>query len=150
MEHHPLLGGCLSDLYRVTFQVLPIGHEYHDSLMVLRERIAVEQLARGFQCPGDRRASHGHVVGGQLPKELCNGSAVAGEGETEGFTCEGYGTKACTRQLMDQSRHLCFRPLAAVGRHVARVHALGVIQHDHTIEIGGRDEARAGTILRTR
>ena len=55
---------------RVALEVLAVGDEHDDAHVLLRLRIAREQLARALERARDGGAADGHVVRLELPEEL--------------------------------------------------------------------------------
>ena len=57
-----LLGGGPRDGHGVAFEIFAVGHEHDDAHVLLRLRVARQELARTLQRPRDGGAAHGHVV----------------------------------------------------------------------------------------
>src|SRR5262249_24374775 len=90
-----------------------------------------------------------HVVRLELPKKLGDGCRVTRHGEAHWLTRESNGTKASAWKLTNELCDLRFRACDAAWSNITRVHALRVVEHNHDIEVRGRNELRSTTPLRS-
>src|SRR5580692_5413881 len=96
------LCAILGDARGIAFQILAVGDEDHHAHVVLRQRVAREDLTGLLERPSRCRSSNGHVVGLELPEELGNGCPVTREWEAHGLTREGHrANSAFARAIRD-------------------------------------------------
>ena len=97
--------------------------------------------------PCRRRACRSDRAGGRTARSRAP-SLVSGK--LIGSPANATAREARARQLLDEARRP--RPWRgdAARLDVARVHALRVVEHDHHVEVGRRDEPRALAVLRPR
>ena len=138
----------LGDRDRISLEILAVGDEQHHAAVLFRLGVALEQFTARLERARNGGAADRHVVRRELAKELCDRRAVTGQREGHRLTGEGHRRKARARQILDQPPNLGFCPQDTRRSDVLGVHALRVIEHDHDVEVRGRNQPCAAAILR--
>ena len=137
--------------HRIAFEILTVGHQHDDPLVIAALGIALEQIAgvgrARARWPCRRRACRwARAAAGTARRPTP--SAV--RGKPIGSPAKATAREAGAAQLLDQTRDLHLGAEDARGLDVLRVHALRVVEHDHHIDVGRGDEPGALAVLRPR
>ncbi len=93
----PSCAHFVATLDGIALEILAVGDEHDAPHVILRLRIAREQLARALERARDRRAADGHVVRIELAEELRDRGAVARQREAHRLAGEGDRARSARR-----------------------------------------------------